>query len=146
MPISAGTFTKPKAMTPPAITVTAARMASWIHTVRGRRSMSVGPPSIRSDQRVARGVRTGLLSDGAAPLQLEFGEIAFPPRPGEQAGVDPAQCQADNERDVGEVAPEPIRDSALDPWIGGQEVEALGERGSGVGEFAEDRRDVAQVG
>src|SRR4051812_40731885 len=108
MPTSAGTFTNPKAMMPPAITVTAARIDSWIHTVRVRRTMSVGPPSIRRDQRVARRIGAGFLADRAAPLQFEFGEIALPPRPGEQAGVQAAQCEVDDEGDVGEVAAKPV--------------------------------------
>src|SRR5881227_1846715 len=100
MPSRAGTLTKPKAMMPQAISVTADRMANWVHTARERRSMLVPPEVVRRDQRVGRGVRTRHLTDRAAPLQLEFGQVALPPRPGEEAAVDATQGQIDDEGDV----------------------------------------------
>src|SRR3954465_4234724 len=108
MPNNAGTFTKPNAITPTEMTVIAVKVASCVHTGRDNRSMSVRTPVIGSDHRVACGVRAAHLADRAAPLQFEFGEIAFPPRPGEQAAVDPAQRQIDDQSDVGEVAAEPV--------------------------------------
>src|SRR6478736_1077568 len=143
MPNKAGTLTKPNAITPTAMIVMAARIANCVHTARDKRSMLVRPPAIRSDQRVARGVWARHLTDRAAPLQFEFGEVAFPPRPGEQTAVDPAQGQIDDESDVGEVTTEPIGKGALHPWICRQEVQTPGERRPGVGQLAEHRRDVA---
>src|SRR6185312_12755841 len=115
IPSSAGTLTNPKAIMPPAISVTAARMASWSQIRRGNRTMSVRSPPIGCDQRIACGVRAWHLTDRATPLHFEFGEVAFPPRPGEQAGVQSAQRQVDDERDVREVTAEPVRHGALHP-------------------------------
>jgi hypothetical protein len=39
MPSSPGTFTKPTAITPTAMTVIAAIVASWIHTGRDKRTI-----------------------------------------------------------------------------------------------------------
>ena len=78
-------------------------------------------------------------------MHFEFGEVAFPPRPGEQAGVQPAQRQVDDERDVREVAAEPVRHGALHPRVGREEVQPLGEGRARVGQFAQHRRHVPQV-
>src|SRR6478609_11961885 len=129
MPNKAGTLTKPNAITPTAMIVMAARIANCVHTARDKRSMLVRPPAIRCDQRVARGIRARHLADRAAPLQFEFGDVAFPPRPGEQAAVDPAQGQIDDESDVREVTPEPVGKRALDPGVCRQEVQPPGQGG-----------------
>src|SRR3712207_1430144 len=99
MPISAGTLTNPKAMTLPAITVTTARMASWIHTVRWRRTMSIRSPPVRRDERIARRVRAGLLPDRAAPLQFQFSQLTLESGSCEQARVQSAQSQVDDKGD-----------------------------------------------
>src|SRR6478736_3165738 len=107
-------------MTLTAITVTVARIDSWIHTDRGSRTMSVRSPAVGRDQRVARGVRAWHLTDRATPLHLEFGEVALPSRSREQSGVQPAQGQIDHQGDVGEVTPEPVGHGAFDPRVGRQ--------------------------
>src|SRR5690242_15490351 len=141
MPSSAGTLMKPKAITAMEITVTDARIANWVHTPRDSRSeleraMLVAPPVVGRDQRIDRGVRAGHLADGSAPLHLELGEVTFPTRSGEETAVQPAQGQVDDKRDVGEVTPEPVGDSAFHPRQRRQKVQTSGKRGPGVSQFA----------
>src|SRR3954452_20171893 len=105
MPISTGTLTKTNAMTASAASVMTAKSPSCSHIRRDNLSMLVAVPVIGRDQRIASGVRTRHLDDRAPPLQLERGKIPPPRRPGEQAAVEPAQREVDDQGDVGEVTP-----------------------------------------
>src|SRR5215510_9739354 len=73
-------------------------------------------PAVRNGQRVSRieraagGARAGELTDGAAPLQLKLGQIALPPGAGENGGVDAAEREVDDRRQVGIVTPLPLLD------------------------------------
>src|ERR1700736_2273800 len=101
-------------MIPNAVSATTAKMAIWIRICLVK--IMSGPliPVIRRGQRVARGVLVARgawawhLADGAAPLQLQPGQVALPPRSGEEAGVDPAQGQVDDQRQVGVVTAHPV--------------------------------------
>src|SRR5262245_16212134 len=121
----AGTLMKPKAMMPTATTVTAARTTNWVQTRRVNRTISVRSPPVGGDQRVTRGVWARHLADGSAPLHFQFGEVAFPPRSGEQAGVQPAQREVDDQGDVCEVTTKPVGNGALRPRVRRQEVQTL---------------------
>src|ERR1700730_16956548 len=102
------------------MTVTDARIVNCVHIRRDSRSelerdMLVTAPVVGSDQWINRGVWTGHLADRSAPLHLEFGEVPFPLRAGEETAVQAAQGQVDDERNVGEVTPKPVGDSAFHP-------------------------------
>ena len=87
-------------------------------------------PAVRNDQRVAGafggacGARAGHLADRAAPLHLQPGQIALPPGSGEDALVDPAQRQVDDQRQVGVVAADPVGECLLGKREGGRKLSA----------------------
>src|SRR5436190_16775659 len=102
-------------MTARAVVAIRSKSAIWMR-MRRVRIMS-GPliEAVRSDQRIAGGpgtarvARARELTDGATPLQFQPGQIAFPPRSGEDSLVDPAQRQVKNQRQVGVVAAHPVQ-------------------------------------
>src|SRR5262245_54788135 len=127
-------------MTRRAVVATTMKIAIWM---RIRRVKTMSRPLIEtvwSDQGVARGARAtrvaraGELPDGATPLQLEPGQIAFPPRSGEDSLVDPAQGQVKDQRQVGVVAAHPVGQRLLGEREGGQETQRAGQRRAGVGQ------------
>ncbi len=73
--------------------------------------------------------------------------VRFPSHfdPVKKPAVQSAQGQVDDERDVGEVAPKPVGDSAFHPRQRREEVQATGQRGPGIGQLAQRRREVAEV-
>src|SRR5262249_47815514 len=73
---------KPQKKTPPPPPATAEITAKTDNVIIVRRCKRISRPLIelvRSNQRVARGVGAGHHPEGAAPLHLEFGQIALPP-------------------------------------------------------------------
>src|ERR1700760_2858680 len=96
----------PNTMIPSAVKATRAKIAIWMR-IRRVKTMS-GPliPSVRLEQRIARragGPRrawAGQLPDRAAPLQLQPRQVALPARSGEEARIDSAQRQVDDQRQV----------------------------------------------
>ena len=68
-------------MTAPPISATTMKIANWIRTRLDNGGMSAPLiPVIRSDKRIAGGVRARHLADRAAPLQLQLRQIALEPR------------------------------------------------------------------
>src|SRR5256885_11316237 len=121
-------------MTPSAVSAIAMKIAIWMR-IRRVKTMS-GPliQVVRSDQGVAGGARAARhawareLADGPAPLQLQPGQIAFPPRSGEDSLVDPAQRKVKDQRQVGVVAAHPVGQRLLGERECGQEAQRTGQR------------------
>src|SRR3981081_1470395 len=67
-------------------------------------------------RRAAPGARAGELADGAAPLQLQPGQIALPPGAGEDRGVDAAEREVDDRRQVGVITPLPFFVGLVRQW------------------------------
>src|SRR5271169_1745615 len=106
----------------PAMTVITVKIANWILT--HLLWLISGPliPAIGRHQRIARGVRAGHYADGAAPLHLQLGQVAFPAGAGEKPSVEAAQGQIDDRGEVGVVAANPVLDRLLRPRIGAQKA------------------------
>src|SRR5436305_2495598 len=109
-----------------ATTAMAMKMPNWMSIDLVTRMSRPLVPVIGHRQRIALGVgvtrraRAGQLADGAAPLQLQPRQIAFPTRPGEQARIEPAQCRIDDERQVRVVTAHPVGDGLLRKRVSGQ--------------------------
>src|SRR5262245_22306366 len=97
-------------------------------------------PAVRNGQgisrveRAASGARAGELTDCSAPLQLELGQVALPPRAGEDGCVDAAEREVDDRRQVGVVTPLPLFDGFVRKWEGGNPAQGPCQARAGVGE------------
>ena len=80
------------------------------------------------------GVRAGKLTDGAAPLQFQLGEVTFPPGAREDAGVDTTQRQVDDGGEVGIVATLPLLDGLVGKREGEDGAQRAGHARSGIGQ------------
>src|ERR1700739_2310518 len=130
----AGKRMYPKIMIAPATRAMIAQSTSWIlirlsKYMSGRLVEVVG-----NDKGIARGVGAWRLPDGAAPLQLQFGEVALPPSAGEQRRVQAAQREVDDERQVRIVAAKRLGDGFLIEREGGQQAQRPGHCGTSVGQ------------
>src|SRR5258705_5910511 len=103
-------------------------------------------PVVRNAQRVAGavrratpGARAGELADGAAPLQLQPGQIALPPGAGEDGCVDAAEREVDDRRQVGEITPLPLFDGFVRKWEGGNPAQRPCQARARVGERLQNR-------
>src|ERR1700739_2657097 len=91
-----------------ATTATTTNSVSFIKMRRCRRMLGALIEVVGDDQRVAGGGRAGQLPDGAAPLQLQLGEVALPAGAGEQGRVNSTQGEIDDRGQVGVVAAHPV--------------------------------------
>src|SRR3984885_6568905 len=138
-------------MTAPATTLTTANTSSWI-LIR-LVSMTSAPliEVIGDNQRVAgvvraaRGARAGHLADGAAPLQLELGQVALEPGTGEKGCVQPAQRQVDDGRQVRVVAAHPFAECARGEWEGSVEIQGAGQRRPSIRQRLQHRAQVLEL-
>src|SRR5258708_35444198 len=97
----------------PAMTVTTEKIANWTLTPLLRRiSGPVIAPRGRY-QGIARGVGRGQHADGAAPLHLQLGQVAFPAGACEHPSIEAAQGQIEDRAEVGIVAANPVLDRLL---------------------------------
>src|SRR5271165_1152493 len=119
-------------MTPPASVVTATKKMSCRLTRLSRYMSGSLVVAVGRQQRVARGVRAGQHTDGAPPLHLQFGEVAFPPRAGEKRRIKPTQCQIHDQADVGVVTAEPLAQRVLGEWEGSEQAQRAGQRRPGI--------------
>src|ERR1700704_4568180 len=108
-------------------------------------------PAIRNGQRVAGavrraapGARAGELADGAAPLQLQPGQIALPPGAGEESCIDAAEREVDDRRQVGVITPLPFFDGFVRKWESENPAERSCQARAGVGERLQDRTGFPQ--
>src|ERR1700721_1862260 len=114
-------------MMAPAIKLTAANTHSWV-LVRFVNTMSRPLVEVvRDDQRVAGVVLaaahawTRHLADGAAPLQLELGQIALKAGAGEKSRVEPAQREVEDRSQVRVVAAVPFAERVFGEREGSEE-------------------------
>src|SRR3984893_12969151 len=103
-------------------------------------------PAVRNGQRVAGAVRraapgawAGELADGAAPLQLQPGQIALPPGAGEDGCVDAAEREVDERRPGGVITPLPFFDGFVREREGENAAERSCQARARVGERLQDR-------
>src|SRR5262245_48878864 len=98
-----------------AANATARKTASCTLIVLVRFTLRSLVPAIRDDQRIARRVWAGHLADGAPPLHLQFSQVALPPSPGEQPGIEAAERQVEDGRQVAVVAAAPLAERFVGP-------------------------------
>src|SRR5258708_35825236 len=96
-------------MIAPATSAPVEKMASWIRIRRVRCMLRPVIQVVGNDKGIPRRVRAGQLSDGAAPLHLQFGEVSLPTSTGEERGVEPTQGQIDDRGEIRVVTTEPVR-------------------------------------
>src|SRR6185437_10786491 len=106
----------------PTINASTTNTASWIRMCLVITSRPL-IPAVWNGQRVAGGVGAGELSDGASPLQLQFGEVALPARAGENSLVDPAEGEVEDGCEVGVVAADPVLHRLVGPGICRQQTQ-----------------------
>src|SRR4051794_19190529 len=130
----------PSTMTANAAVATRAKMAIWMRICRVRIMSGPLVESVGSYQGVACGARTAgvararELADGAAPLQFQPGQVAFPPRSGEDSLVDAAQREVKEQRQVRVVAAHPVGQRLLRERESRQEAQRAGQRRTSVGQ------------
>src|SRR5271155_1740030 len=146
-------------------TNTTEKMANWILICLLRRSSissefatrplsrPISPSLVKvvgNNQRVAPIIgsascaRARDLADRAAPLQLEFSQIAFPAGAGEKCIVDSTQRQIDHSRQVRSVATDPVADCGFGERESGKEIQGARQRRTRVGQRLQNRSEILE--
>src|ERR1700749_1257646 len=104
--------------------------------------------AVGNGQRIAphrggtRGARAGVLTDGAAPLQLDLGQMALPAGAGEYSLVESAQRQVDDRCQIGVIAALKVLEGFVGKREGGQQTQRACQAGASVGERLQDGSDL----
>src|ERR1700761_6022443 len=111
--------------------------------------MHLGPliPVIGNRERITRveraagQARAGVLADGAAPLQLQLGQIARPLRASEYSGVDAAERQVDDPRQVVVLTAHEVLERFVRKWEGRNQAQRSCQAGASIVERLQLRSD-----
>src|ERR1700761_2088564 len=106
---------------------------------------------VRDDQRVTGVVlaavhaRTGHLADGAPPLQLQLGQIAFESGTGEKTRVEPAQREVEDRGQVRIVTAVPLAERVFGERKSSEKSERAGQRRPRISQRLNDRTEILKL-
>src|SRR5258708_5271358 len=131
-------------MIAPATSAMTVNTATWMRMRLLTRMSGALVKVVGSNEWIAAGVGAGQLTDRAAPLKLQLGQVALPPGSGEERRVEAAQREVDDGRQVAIVAAHPVFQRLVRKRKGSQQAQRPGQRRTRVGQRTQNGGQVLE--